>query len=387
MTMISDFITHSPITRFKVNGLHGDRDICIDFSKSVKIVLAENGAGKTNALNLLVALLSGRMSRFAQVNFESLEIRFKDGDSVNLTKPQLIASRVNIDFRGNQRLEQVRTALGDSRFDDLLDFASTIRSTSDLYKFRLFAEADSHFAGATSELIGELVELAAGSARTDEQKAARKELQETIRRNFPFRIIHLPTYRRIEEDLKNLDLDSSLRRPERFQNNERLINFGMNDVDHRIKVLTSEIRDSSIRWYQTISARMLNDLAGEGIASQAESKKHLIRAPDIRLMLGRLSSVVSAPTRDKILQYIESGEIFNIERQTLAYFLGNLLEIYEKTKARDEQIKAFMEVANRYLVDKAFDRSMSGKSIFCHSMESDSSGSSKNTAQSPSFSR
>ncbi len=53
--MITDF----PIKQFQVLGLHGDRNITLDFEGHVKILVDMNGSGKTTVLNILFHLLSG----------------------------------------------------------------------------------------------------------------------------------------------------------------------------------------------------------------------------------------------------------------------------------------------------------------------------------------
>ena len=48
----------SPITRFEILGLYGDRDIILDFDRPIKILVDENGSGKTTVLNILFRFIS-----------------------------------------------------------------------------------------------------------------------------------------------------------------------------------------------------------------------------------------------------------------------------------------------------------------------------------------
>ena len=48
MTMAKSFIQN-----FSIKGLFGYKDVSIDFDENVKIVIAENGAGKTTILTCL----------------------------------------------------------------------------------------------------------------------------------------------------------------------------------------------------------------------------------------------------------------------------------------------------------------------------------------------
>lgn len=47
------------IQNFSVEGLFGYKDVSIDFDDNVKIIVSENGAGKTTILSCLYDLLTG----------------------------------------------------------------------------------------------------------------------------------------------------------------------------------------------------------------------------------------------------------------------------------------------------------------------------------------
>ena len=71
-----------PIIRFKILGLHGDRDITLDFKHPIKILVDENGAGKTTVLNALFNLLSGNWPKLASLEFSSIHVHFPDNNDI-----------------------------------------------------------------------------------------------------------------------------------------------------------------------------------------------------------------------------------------------------------------------------------------------------------------
>ena len=46
-----------PITQFAIYGLYGERNIVIPFNRPAKILVSENGVGKTTVLKALYAVL------------------------------------------------------------------------------------------------------------------------------------------------------------------------------------------------------------------------------------------------------------------------------------------------------------------------------------------
>ncbi len=67
----------SPIRRFEITGLHGDRDIVLDFDHPIKILVDENGTGKTTVLNILANLLQDNWHRISRYEFNEIEREYK----------------------------------------------------------------------------------------------------------------------------------------------------------------------------------------------------------------------------------------------------------------------------------------------------------------------
>jgi len=76
------------IEKFEIIGLFGDRNISIDFQKdeNVKILVGENGTGKTHILNILYYILSGRIDRLSNIEFEKIILKVKDYDEIQINK-------------------------------------------------------------------------------------------------------------------------------------------------------------------------------------------------------------------------------------------------------------------------------------------------------------
>jgi hypothetical protein len=176
---------------------------------------------------------------------------------------------------------------------------------------------------------------------------------------FPFKLVYLPTYRRVEEDLANLGI-SGLTDPDDAEwedltaNGDVLIHFGMRDVRDRFARITQRIKDDTMASYSKISGGMLDELLRmSNFSKEMTLVDHLRENEDgLTLVLKRIGTSISDLGRNRILDLVKTGEISQNKYQPLAYFLMNLIKIYESQKGFDEKINRFVETANNYLSDK-----------------------------------
>jgi len=80
----------NPIVKyFKIIGLHGYKDVMIDFESPVRIVIAENGAGKTTILSALHSFLTCQFSRLRSIDFEEMRCQFYGQDEEVVFKKKI----------------------------------------------------------------------------------------------------------------------------------------------------------------------------------------------------------------------------------------------------------------------------------------------------------
>src|SRR5690606_39172284 len=75
--------------KFVINDLFGYQTVEIPFDKHIKILVGENGLGKTTVLNTLYFVLTKKFDRLGKVNFSSIEILL-DKKKIVIEKPQLL---------------------------------------------------------------------------------------------------------------------------------------------------------------------------------------------------------------------------------------------------------------------------------------------------------
>jgi predicted ATP-binding protein involved in virulence len=72
-------MTTNPIKSFSIYGLFGTTDVHIPLDEPVKILVGENGLGKTQVLNLFYYTLTQKFSKLAEFYFDKLVLTFANG--------------------------------------------------------------------------------------------------------------------------------------------------------------------------------------------------------------------------------------------------------------------------------------------------------------------
>ena len=76
----------SNIKSFSVYGLFGTDDIHIPFDENIKILVGENGIGKTQVLNLFYYTLTRNFFRLDEFSFDQLILEFNDRNPIKIDK-------------------------------------------------------------------------------------------------------------------------------------------------------------------------------------------------------------------------------------------------------------------------------------------------------------
>ena len=79
------------IKTFKIQNLFGYKDVEMSFEDSYKIIVGENGTGKTTILNCLYYTLSKRFELLSNIRFDSITINFTKNRKIEFTKKEVEA--------------------------------------------------------------------------------------------------------------------------------------------------------------------------------------------------------------------------------------------------------------------------------------------------------
>jgi predicted ATPase len=333
----------STIKTFIIKGLFKEKDISINFNADVTILIADNGLGKTTILGIIYAVLSGQLHRLRNVEFELIRVEFQNGTTIDIPA-QSIQAPLDLS-ESNPAMRRLLRHIPENLVYQLFDETKGL----DLLGFRrhpLTTEI-SEIAGVPPQYVFQLLfesqkkeQLILGGALSPQ------DIRKQIKQHFTLATLYFPTYRRIEEDIEQL----GFKQREGFRN-EVLIQFGMADVEERIKKITEQIKASSVAWYSKINGQMLSQLV-DGIKVDDSTRKSIQDKGALKIVLDRIGENITPDHIRHIIELVESGDIADDKYESLVYFLSNLIKIYDQQKDLDNAIKDFTRVCNKYLVQK-----------------------------------
>ena len=358
-TYINELAANINIEYFEIIGLFGRYTIHMPFSNKVNIYIGENGLGKTTILNCVYYVLGKKFARLANIPFEEIHIKFREGSAYSITKAD-----VRDYSKRNDVYKRYRYGIGSSKFtDNMIEHffnmneevnpgsISSINQISHELSQRLEIPP-SYARELVYEYINEKDSPHIGSVRRKGNKKNVEILNKAISDNISQHIIYLPTYRRIEDDFASLHIQS-----EELNSTELLIRFGMSDVRKSMDTLLQKIRLSAMESFTSMTGILLKQYT-EGIDPKEEMYKNKmldnIDVNTIEIVLDRVGDEIEETNKKEIIDLIRSGEIQSEKYFYLLNFINKLVDNYDAQKENDDRIKKFADTCNKYLIDKHF---------------------------------
>ena len=332
--------------KFEIRGLHGYKNISLDFSNKMNIFVGENGLGKTTILNMLYYLLNGNYEELGKYNFNAIVLKMGEGDEIAFLKDDLldyidspltdeivrkylsdkrkvfdiervVKVRKNREKRGKgiqEWIDDIDVSI-QNRVKNAEKFESLdLNELFNLNKERNFNIPKNFFIYTLAYFYDETHIHHNENMNVNNPFAdLSRKLNEIRREN---KILYFPTYRRIEESLFDKeDLDNL---PFREEIKANLINFGMDDVTSQIKEILYGIKTVTSRNYEQMTTGLLNQYTEE--TEFSFSLLETIEPETLKIALKRLGNKVSEETINKIIKKIEKKE-FSIEKEILSIIM------------------------------------------------------------------
>jgi predicted ATPase len=350
---MNDFTAHpnvgAPILEsFQIFGLNGYKNVSLTLEKNVKIITAENGSGKTTLLNALYALLTGKVGRLLAINFSKFAIKFAGQELIEVRKSDIFPPLTKAEFHKIREIsgfpDIFRYGVSESELSEMI-LLSTIGNGQEYHKctgFRKLLERSPFDRDEIKDLCSQIL---ANLTLTDQFAELNSKIKAAMG---DVAVLYLPTYRRIEADLPEYQRELLPRT--RIQQDDwdadRLIFFGLQDVEKRLKAITSDIRDSTLKAYSRISVRTLDQL----LDPKPPTKETNFSASDltgITVVLARLGKTDS-DAEQRLLGLIKTEAINEQQHEALRSFLRRLLEIYQEKQEYEQAVEAFVKVVDSY---------------------------------------
>lgn len=325
------------IKAFKIYGLFGVYDVDIPFDDKVKILIGENGLGKTQVLNMLYHTLAGNVFKLYDFSFQRIELSFCDGlPTYTLDKEILEAETKSLYTEAN--IDHIIDVVGEKKYSD---FWQEYTENGNLNMSRNNLNSD-------DDLIISLAESSITALKSRQKFIFQSPLSsfkgafsEKIHKN---QLLYFPTYRLIEENLHNFGVKLHNTKENAFLS---AIQFGMNDVKIRFRRVEEQIEKLLKRGL----ADFTNDILKIVINPPKPNRALLnsIKTDDLEIILSRVGDELPKEQKEAVREIVMNRKQI---APVPAYLLQKLLEIYDKQKELDNAIQDFRDVCNSYLIDK-----------------------------------
>ncbi len=347
-------MTTSFIKSFSVYGLFGKDDVHIPFDENIKILIGENGIGKTQILNIFYYSLTRNFSKLSEFPFDKIEILF-DTKLTSIDRQELIDC-----FKDKKGFSEFDKIVSDS--GALPEILPSIHEKDEpffYYDIEL-PEDDYGYLRERQKRKRRSIKFKLSSHLLKMINLIKNSLEEKT-------ILYFPTFRRVEEDLHNLGYnEEELSLDEK---DSRLIHFGMDDVQKRFNGIEKKIDSLLKEGFTKISGEILSKLV-KGFGDTNKKVLDRISETDINIILARVGDQISDLEKDKIRAIVLNKEVSSTDN-SLFYFLQTLVEIYEKQKEFDNSINRFKEICNGYLIGKKVIYDESNIKIYIKSDDND----------------
>ncbi|NLQ06188.1 AAA family ATPase [Cylindrospermopsis raciborskii] len=341
----------SQLRSFSINRLFGFKDIKILFDKEATILIAENGAGKTTILNALYYTISCKFDKLRPIEFGSIILEFASGETVEIKKDDLDLLDLN-ELGSKTLLRKLRPFLPIEEIEILGREANispeSFRRRLEMVsrRYRIPNSSILEFAGRIEK------ELDPENPKHNPQELRLYRTIRTIKKSIGDTILYFPTYRRIEEELKNLGYEEEkLERLNFGDKEDKLIQFGMDDVITKLEKIKTDIKNSALNLFSKVTGEILTQFI-ENLEITKEMRDR-IQPETLSIVLSRVGEKnISTSDKEKIKKLVSSKQINDGKHDYLVYFLSKMVSLYEQQKEKDNSINQFASKCNGYLNKK-----------------------------------
>ena len=356
------------ISQIEIEGLFGNRNISLPVRNNALVLVGPNGIGKSSVVNIFYYFITRQWSRLLSFEFKSITV-VVDGERIfaarddisGLSNFKSISSSFSPSSRFRLYLEQLFEAdLAEAFFSYHEKIPYSERQTySDALGISPTEVSVFH-----RNVIRRLLSIEGGEL----MPRPRLNLERRIAHMIPGRALYLPTYRRIEKDIRDIFPDfearyraytgepMDLKAGRSAAHYIELVSFGMEDVRENISSKMEDIRDYSLSQYNGLSGKYLRDVI-HGKADKYNSNDiNAISANLIDEILARVNEdALSADDKDLLREKILSiqgkpkASVDKNERYLARYFT-RLMSANEDISTRERDIKGFVRVCNAYLL-------------------------------------
>ncbi len=325
--------------KISITGLFGRIDVSLPINDNRLIIVGNNGIGKSTILNAFYYFTSLQWEKLRDIEFETIKIHAND-EIFSIKK------------------EWIPPPPPSSKISNL--FSTGIGSLSPL----------SLIAKRNYETLSDLDVSNALQSIGHIPQPELHTIGDYFKQNLNGKILYLPTYRRIEKDIKSIfpEIDEKILREiwsgratetsEKIKLHTELVNFGMDDVNYMIEQKMRSLRGLALSEIRSLSTKYLRDVIRNEANIFHPDRVRNFGKDDLERMFSNIDEdILNQRDQDEIYHVVEKikndKEIQDNEGY-VAHYISSLIDIWERINTREESIHEFMRICDSYLFDKRF---------------------------------
>lgn len=337
------------IEYFSITKLHGYKNVRLEFDELYKIMLSENGEGKTTILKIIDATLNGNIRKLREISFGGIEIKFSSA----ATPISIMKTELEYDWE-SKAYKHISGRVSSEELSKIIDvvmaeskFETVRRKISQLF------EPHTSLTEPKSTRIDSRYPFSSMAIKDlfDEKESLLLDLRkmeffQQIEENFKLKTLYLPTYRRVEDLLSSLNIDKE-------KQGQDYIQFGLTDVEEKLESIKKEILTSSNDSMSRINSEILTRLVN-GLTVNDEDRSIITSNSDsIELVLNRFGRSLTPSDKSKIISLVKNkAEVAKKKNDTLVYFLSKMYSAFFEQREKDKALTRFSEICTKYFKNK-----------------------------------
>lgn len=339
------------IKSFEIKGLYGVRDFLIKFDNNRVILVGENGSGKTTVSRIIYATLSCNWDLLRTYPFEKVVINFVD-ESIEVTSEVINNIFATPDI---ERFEYISERKWHKQ--NLYGLISTV------------LDAKKSFDNNKEEFTDKQLNISIpyryiSNVVQSPNIIELYRITERIQSKFQSKILYLPTYRRIEEQLKTIfpDVRSDVwERAKKRATSEKvveLVEFGMDDVEQLVNREQDALKSFSQNQQNRLTLGYLSEIVSKNYDKNSSyAKIKDLSDNEISEVLMRIdSAILSNEMKQRVVEILdsvrnESNPSRSAHVKIVCHYFMQLMAFNQDLTEAEQRIRNFQKKCNAYLIN------------------------------------
>lgn len=353
------------LSHFKIEALHKLHTIDVPIKDNRLVVVGENGTGKSTLANFIYFFLTRQWSRLLKYDFKAIKAVLNSKE-IEITH-NYIKKQNDFFEEDSPKLTKLEHAY--KEFGRIMNRASSeevsevISYVCEKYELSRQIFLKYLMQNARDRHLETELEQNSVFGSTIDIKNQEESPDKIIKGFVKSQILFLPTYRRIEQDLKNIfpglenntiNVQENLTHRTKSTNYTELVKFGMEDVDRTLQEKMATLKDKVRNGLSELTGAYLHDIIQEAY-----------RTVDFLPELSNLDTLTASAIFDRIPTNVLSDQdktklrefIDSIKRtaqidekdKVIAHYLTKLVDLYKRQQEDEKDVREFVKVCNDYL--------------------------------------